>query len=57
MVVEEPEQLVDPHIDARRLHHRGLERVKDDSPGVDLGSDVAVRDQHNYKLAYLAGTD
>ena len=42
VVVEEPEELVEPDVDAARLHHGGVPRVEPDPPGLDLGPDVAV---------------
>ena len=46
VVVEDPEELVEPHVDAGRLDHRGVEGVEPDAPGVDLGQDVAVGEKH-----------
>ena len=45
-VVEDPEAAVDAHVHARRLHHRLVERVDDDPPGLDLRLDAAVAEDH-----------
>lgn len=42
VVLEHPEVAVEPHVDARRLHHRSVERVNADPPGVDLGPEVLI---------------
>ena len=42
VVVEEPEVAVEPHVDARGLHHLGFPRLEPDAAGVDLEADVAV---------------
>jgi hypothetical protein len=42
VVVEEPEEPVDPHVHAGRLHHGGLVRRELDSLGVDFRADVAI---------------
>ena len=42
VVVEDPEELVEPHVDARRLDHAGVEGIEADASGLDLGQDVAV---------------
>ena len=49
VVVEQPEVLVEPHVDARRLEHRRLPRVQDDPAALDLGADVAVGEQHGHE--------
>ena len=46
VVVEEPEVLVQAHVDARRLDHRRVPGVQAHPPGLDLGPDVPVREQH-----------
>ena len=46
VVVEQPEELVEPHVDGRRLDHAEVIRVEPDALGVDLGLDVAVAEQH-----------
>ncbi len=51
VVVEEPEELVDPDVHAAGLHHRRLERVQHDLPGVDGGTDVPVGEQHGATVA------
>ena len=50
VVVEQPEELVEPHVDAARLDHLGVPRVEPDPSGVDLGSDVAVGEQHGVRV-------
>jgi hypothetical protein len=50
VVLEDPEEPVEPDVDARRLHHGGLEGVQRDPLGVDLGEDVAVGEQHTRNL-------
>ena len=42
VVLEHPEEPVEPHVDARRLDHRRVERVDPHPSGVDLGPDVLV---------------
>ena len=49
VVVEQPEVLVEPHVDARRLEHRRLPRVQDHPAALDLGADVAVGEQHGHE--------
>ena len=51
VVVEQPEVAIEPHIDARRLHHLGFPRLEPDAARVDLGPDVAVGEQHAASLA------
>jgi hypothetical protein len=51
VVVEEPEEPVDAHIDTRRLNHRRLEGVDPHPPRVDLRADVTVAEQHRNKVA------
>ena len=46
VVVEQPEEPVEPHVDARRLDHLAVERLEPDAPGVEFGPDVAVAQQH-----------
>ena len=45
-VVEDPEAPVDAHVHARRLHHRLVERIDDDPPGLDLRLDGAIAEDH-----------
>ena len=54
VVVEDPEELVEPHVDAGRLDHLAVEGVERDTPGVDLGEDVAVGEEHESKLTHTA---
>jgi len=42
VVVEEPEELVQPHVDARRLDHLLVIRLQAHPPAIDLGPDVTV---------------
>ena len=42
VVVEQPEELVEAHVDARRLDHRLVIRLEAHAPTVDLGPDVTV---------------
>lgn len=42
VVLEHPEVAVEPHVDARGLHHGFVIRIDADPPGVDLGPDVLV---------------
>ena len=51
VVVEQPEVPVEPHVDARGLHHPGLPRVERDASRVDLEPDVAVTQQHGASLS------
>ena len=46
MVLEDAEEAVEPHVDRRRLHHPRVPRIEGDPALVDLGQDVAVREQH-----------
>ena len=42
VVVEESKVAVEPHIDARRLHHSGLARREADAARLEFGVDVAI---------------
>lgn len=42
VVLEHPEVAVEPHIDARGLHHGFVVRIDAHPSGVDLGPDVLV---------------
>lgn len=42
VILEHPEVAVEPHVDARRLHHGFVVGIDPDPPGVDLGPDVLV---------------
>ena len=46
VVLEDPEVAVEPHVDARGLHHAGVVRLEHDPAGIDLGGDVAVGQEH-----------
>jgi hypothetical protein len=46
VVVEQPEVLVEPHVDARRLDHPEVERIEADAAGFELFPDVAVTQKH-----------
>ena len=50
MVLEDPEEAVEPDVDRRRLQHRGVPGLHHDPAGVDLGQDVAVAEQHARRL-------
>jgi hypothetical protein len=50
VVVEHPEPAVQPHVDARRLHQRRLERVQLQLTLLDLGDEVAVGEQHSWRV-------
>ena len=42
VVLEDPEEPVEPHVDRRGLQHRRIPGLHGDPAGVDLGQDVAV---------------
>ena len=46
VVVEQPEEPVQPHVHAGGLDHHRVPGVEHDPAGVDLGADVAVGEQH-----------
>ena len=46
MVLEDPEVPVQPDIDAGRLDEFGLVRIELDPPGLDLGLDVTIGEEH-----------
>src|SRR5690606_32510924 len=50
-VVEHAEETVEPHIDTRRLHHRRIERVHSESPGLERLTKLTVTQQHHPTLA------
>ena len=50
VVLEYPEELVQPHVHAGRLHHPGIPRVQEDPSGVHLAKDVAIAEQHGLSL-------
>ncbi|GAA2776363.1 hypothetical protein GCM10020219_053980 [Nonomuraea dietziae] len=50
VVLEHPEEAVEPHVDAGRLDHCLVERVETDPAGLDFGEDVSVRKQHGEQL-------
>ena len=45
-VVEDPEQVVQPHVHARRLHQGVVERVDAESAVGDGGANVTIGEQH-----------
>ena len=47
VVAEHPEQLVEAHVDGRRLHQVVVERLDDDAPGSKPFADRAVRQDHD----------
>ena len=50
-VVEDPEQVVEPDVDAGRLDQAVVERVDAQPPGGDFGPDVAIGEQHATSVA------
>jgi hypothetical protein len=50
MVLEDPEEPVKAHVDARRLDHRQVIRLQADPTRFDLGPNVTVRQQHGLNL-------
>src|SRR5690606_15001114 len=42
VIVEESKVAIEPHVDARRLHHRGLARRQADATGSEFCVDVTV---------------
>jgi hypothetical protein len=50
VVVEQPKEPVDPHVDARGLQHAGVVGVEGHSSGVELGGDVTVGEEHGRSL-------
>src|SRR3954464_8380216 len=46
MVVEDPEEAVEPDVDAGRLHQRGIERLQLKLTGLELVDEVAVGKKH-----------
>lgn len=55
VVVEQPEEAVDAHVDARGLQHPGVVGVEGHSSGVELGGDVTVGEEHGRSLPALGG--
>ena len=47
VVLEHPEEPVQPDVDAGGLHHRGGVRLQADAASLDLGFDVTVGQQHD----------
>jgi hypothetical protein len=54
VVLEHPEESIQPYVDTRRLHHRSIERIQLDPFRVELGQDVAVGEQHERNLPQRA---
>ena len=50
-VVEDPEQIVEADVDARRLHQAVVERVDAQPAGGDFGPDIAIGEQHPTSVA------
>ena len=46
MIVEQAEPAVQPHIDGRRLNHLRVVGIQAHTTGADLGTDVAVGEEH-----------
>src|SRR5690606_16771420 len=53
VVVEDAEELVEPHVDRRGLDHARLVRVQAHAARLDLGEDVTIRKQHGDNLPWL----
>jgi len=51
VVVEQPEEAVEAHVDARWLDHFGVVRIQSDPPVAQLGLDVAIGEQHGIRLS------
>ena len=51
VVVEEPEEPVDAHVHGGGLDHLLVEGVQAHSPGIDLGPDVTIAQQHGAKTS------
>ena len=45
-VIEDPEQVVQPNVDARRLNQTVVEGLDPQPLGGDFGPDVAIGEQH-----------
>src|SRR5262245_32014987 len=50
MILENPEEAIQPDVDARRLHHLGVEWLQLDALLLDLGKDVAIGKKHDRNL-------
>src|SRR4030095_3528983 len=50
VVVEHPEETIQPHIDAGRLHERRLERLQGQVFRLDLGDQVSIGEQHRHTV-------
>ena len=50
VILEHPEEPVEAHVDARRLHHGLVVGLEHDAPAVDLGADVTVTQKHGPTL-------
>ena len=50
VVVEDPEELVEPNVDAGRLDHVARQRIEFDAPAVQFGQDVAIGEKHRENL-------
>jgi hypothetical protein len=53
VVLEDPEEPVQPDVDGAGLQHRRVPGIHGHPPGVDLGEDVAVGQQHGDNLPGL----
>jgi hypothetical protein len=51
VVVEDPEELVEPYVNARRLDHVAGQRFEPDAAPVQLGQNVAIGKKHGKNLA------
>jgi hypothetical protein len=56
-VDEDPEEAVQPHVDARGLEHLLVERLDAHPAGVDLGPQITVRQQHGHTLVARTGIE
>jgi hypothetical protein len=54
VVVEQPEEPVNPDVHGGRLDHHRIERVQDNPSGINFGTNIAVGDQHTQKYRTIA---
>jgi hypothetical protein len=57
VVVEEPEEAVEPHVNARWLNHVEIKWFEADTARVKLGPNVAITEKHGLRLARNRGTE
>ncbi len=53
VVVEQPKVAIEAEVHTRGLHHGGIPGVQTHPAGVNLGVDVAIREQHRNRLAVM----